>query len=467
MTTRPTAIVTGAAPGIGATEAERLIESGVKVILNDIDADLVAETAERLGGAEVAVPVAGDISKPETAEALVHEATRDGQFLESVVNNAAVVRLGMIWEATDQDWADVFGPTLEGVFILSREAARYWRQRVLDTGEVRRASLFFTTSRAALLANPGQTPYAAAKAGVAAMGQTLARELRPYGVRSNVIAPRAYTRLMHSIGEWDLEALDDWDPGHVGRFVNYLCGPGGADITDFVRSRVKQKVNDPEVAEKLMPRDYPIGVRRPCFDTGYYESFNLPNVDLVDIKADPIERITKTGIKTRDGHYEVDLIILALGFESFTGSLDNMNIRNEHGTQPTDNWTRGPLTYLGLMTTDFPNLFNITGPGRPSVLTNFFIANPQQLDFIGDLIAHADRAGATRIEPTKEAELAWTQHSADIAEPLLRRKVDNYMTHVNPDDGTRVFISYAGGFGTYVAKCDEVAANGFEGFALS
>jgi cation diffusion facilitator CzcD-associated flavoprotein CzcO len=235
-------------------------------------------------------------------------------------------------------------------------------------------------------------------------------------------------------------------------------------VADFVRDKILETVEDSEVAETLMPREYPIGVKRPCFHTGYYEIFNQDNVTLVDVKADPISRITATGIQTEHEHYEVDVIILALGFESFTGSLDAMQIRNEEGRTPTDNWTRGPQTYLGLMTTGFPNLFNITGPGSPSVLSNFFVANVQQMDFIGDLIAHVGEA--TRVEPTAEAQAAWTQHSADVAEPLLRRVVDNYMTHVNTDDGSKVFIPYAGGFGAYVARCDEVAANGFEGFAV-
>jgi cation diffusion facilitator CzcD-associated flavoprotein CzcO len=238
-------------------------------------------------------------------------------------------------------------------------------------------------------------------------------------------------------------------------------------VAEFVRSRIRQRVNDPATAEKLMPREYPIGVRRPCFDTGYYESFNLDTVELVDIKADPIERITRTGIKTRDAHYEVDSIIFALGFESFTGSIDNMNIRNENGRRPTDNWVRGPRTYLGLMTTGFPNLFNITGPGSPSVLSNFFVANPQQIDFIGGLIDYAKAGGHRRIEASDAAEEAWTRHSAEVAEPLLRRVFPNYMTHVNADDGTKVFIPYIGGFGNYVAECNKVAANGFDGFILS
>jgi len=226
------AIVTGAAQGIGAAEAERLVASGVHVVLNDIDADLLAQTVARLGGPDRAQGVVGDIAQPETARALVAAATADGRFLESVVNNAAVLRTGMVYDLVDADWDDVIAATLKGTFLLSREAARYWRRRAQETGEARRANLVLTTSRAAVLANPGQTSYAAAKAGVAVMAQTLARELRAYGVRCNAIAPRAYTKMMRDgVGDFDPAALEEWSPAYVGRFVEFLCGPHGADIT--------------------------------------------------------------------------------------------------------------------------------------------------------------------------------------------------------------------------------------------
>ena len=236
-------------------------------------------------------------------------------------------------------------------------------------------------------------------------------------------------------------------------------------VAEFVRGKVRTIVRDPETAEKLVPNSYPIGVRRLCIDTGYYETFNRENVSLVDIKADPIERINRTGIRLTSGtEIELDVIVFALGFEAFTGALDNANIRNEHGLQPSDNWKRGPRTYLGLMTTGFPNLFLITGPGSPSVLANMNLANVHHLDFVGGLIMHMQEHGYQRVEPTEEAQNAWTAHVASVAEPLLRRKVDNYMVHVNRDDGTRVFIPYAGGFGDYVKRCAAVVAEGYQGF---
>jgi cation diffusion facilitator CzcD-associated flavoprotein CzcO len=221
------------------------------------------------------------------------------------------------------------------------------------------------------------------------------------------------------------------------------------------------------VAELLSPKDHPIGTRRLCLDTGYYETFNRPNVTLVDVKADPIERIVETGIKTRDHLYELDLIVFALGFHAFSGAIERANIRNEKGASPTDHWNRGPRTLLGLMTSGFPNLFIVTGPGSPSVLANMVLMNEHHIDWIAEAIAYLDQHGLAAIEPTEEAQDAWTQHVADAAKPLLRVKVKNYMVHVNADDGSHVFMPYVGGLADYVARSSAVAAKGYEGFALT
>ena len=226
------AIVTGAAQGIGRAEAERLVAAGAFVVLNDVDAELLDKTVAELGGPEVALAVPGDAAATDTAAALVAAATANGRFLESVVANAAVLRTGMVWDLDDADFDDVVSVTLGGTFRLAREAARYWRDRVRGGEDPRPASLVLTTSRAAVLANPGQTSYAAAKAGVAVMAQTLARELRAFDVRVNAIAPRAYTKMMRDgVGDFDPAALEEWSPAYVGRFVEFLCGPQSRDIT--------------------------------------------------------------------------------------------------------------------------------------------------------------------------------------------------------------------------------------------
>jgi len=238
-------------------------------------------------------------------------------------------------------------------------------------------------------------------------------------------------------------------------------------VAQFVRERVLDTVKDPETAQTLLPDEYPIGVRRLCIDTGYYETFNRDNVSLVDIKADPIDRITPTGIKLASGEeIELDIIVFALGFNAFTGALDQAGIRNDKGLSPSDNWTRGPRTFLGLTTTEFPNLFLVTGPASPSVLANMNVANVHHIDFVGDLITYMSDHGYRRVEPTAEAEDAWTEHAASIAEPMLRRHHDNYMVHVNRDDGSRVFIPYAGGFNDYVNQVNAVVNDNYAGFSF-
>jgi len=238
-----------------------------------------------------------------------------------------------------------------------------------------------------------------------------------------------------------------------------------AIIAEFARAKIREIVKDPEVAEALCPYDHPIGTRRLCLDTGYYESFNLPHVTLVDLRSEPIETVTAAGIRTSRREYELDLIIFATGFTAFTGAIDSAGIRNERGESPTDGWKHGPRTFLGLMTERFPNLFFLTGPGSPSVLANMAAGNEHHVDWVADLIDHMRKTGATTVEPTTEAVEEWGEHVADVAKNMLRLRVNNYMVHVN-EDGSRVFMPYIGGFGQYVQRAAEVASRGYPGLVL-
>jgi cation diffusion facilitator CzcD-associated flavoprotein CzcO len=238
-------------------------------------------------------------------------------------------------------------------------------------------------------------------------------------------------------------------------------------VAEFVRSKIRQTVKDPAVAERLCPYDHPIGSRRLCVDTNYYATYNRENVSLINISADPIVGMTETGIQTRDAHYEVDLIVFAIGFEAFRGALDRVDIRNEAGETPTTHWNRGPRTMLGLMTAGFPNLFLLTGPGSPSVLANMVIMNEEHVNWAADLIGYMDQHGFASVEPTPGAQQQWTEEVAAAASKLLRLGVKNYMVHVNPDDGSRVFIPYVGGLDRYLQICREVAANHYQGFSFA
>lgn len=238
-------------------------------------------------------------------------------------------------------------------------------------------------------------------------------------------------------------------------------------VADFVRTKIREVVSDQSVAEKLLPSaDYPIGSRRLCVDTDYYDTYNRENVTLVDVSADPI-KVTRTGMSVGDQHYEVDVIVFATGFEAFTGALENANIKNEDGESPIDLWARGPQTYLGLMTRGFPNLFIVTGPGSPTVLANMIVGNQQHIDFITGILQYMKSNNLNLVEPSAEAQRRWTEHSAEVAASLLRLNVPNYMVHVNEDDGSKVMIPYAGGMHNYNTRLASVVHNGYEGFEFS
>ena len=258
-----------------------------------------------------------------------------------------------------------------------------------------------------------------------------------------------------------------WQEGGQGMmvvFADQQTNPDAAElVSEFVRSKIRMIVKDPATAEKLCPKGFPIGVRRLCVDTDYYETFNRPNVELVDVKQDPILRLTPDGIETASGEHPVDILIFALGFEAFTGALDRAGIRNEKGESPTDRWKQGPRTLLGLMIAGFPNLFMVSGPGSPSVLVNLMAMNEYSIDWIVDCIKWLDAKGAKTIEPTPEAEDAWVGEVAKTAGHRLAARIPNWMTHQGAD-GSRAFIPYAAGLKAYRVHAEGSARNGYAGF---
>jgi cation diffusion facilitator CzcD-associated flavoprotein CzcO len=232
--------------------------------------------------------------------------------------------------------------------------------------------------------------------------------------------------------------------------------------SEFVRQKIREQVSDPSVAERLCP-DYPIGTRRLILEIGYYDCFNRDNVTLVDMREDPIAEITETGIRTRDNHFEVDTIIFALGFKPFLGAIDKAGIVNEKGVTPRQVWSRGPRTLFGLMTPGFPNLFHPTNAGSPSVLGPLILENEFHADWIADCIAHMERSGFATVEASEEGADIWGEKSAAVAENMIRRMVDNYMVHVNRDDGSRIFQPWGAGMATYVPEVRKMTENGYQG----
>jgi cyclohexanone monooxygenase len=237
--------------------------------------------------------------------------------------------------------------------------------------------------------------------------------------------------------------------------------------SEFVRNMIRATVRDQRVAELLAPKDHPIGTKRLCLDTNYYETYNRPNVTLVDVRSAPIQEITENGLRTTDAAYELDAIVFATGFDAMTGALREIDISVGNGPSLAEKWAGGPLTYLGIMVSGFPNMFMITGPGSPSVKTQMIIAIEQHMDWIAGCVASMRMTGKTRIEPTEQAERDWVAHVNEVADSTLYPLANSWYLGSNIPGKPRVFMPYVGGFSGYKKRCDAVAANGYEGFVMS
>ena len=238
-------------------------------------------------------------------------------------------------------------------------------------------------------------------------------------------------------------------------------------VAEYVRNQIRGAVKDPVIAEALCPKDFPFGTKRTCLDTGYYDSFNRPNVRLVDLKRTPITSITATGIDVGDESLPFDAIVYATGFDAITGALLAVDITGRGGRTLKQQWVEGPKSYLGLMTTGFPNFFTITGAQSPSVLSNMMVSIEQHVDWIGDCLAHMQQYGAQVIEPTDTAEAGWMQHCDDCAAITLHPRANSWYVGANVPGKHRGFMPYIGGVDAYREACDEVTQRGYLGFSLS
>jgi len=255
----------------------------------------------------------------------------------------------------------------------------------------------------------------------------------------------------------------------MGTFADLITSKEANDTAaNFVRAKIREAVRDPKVAELLCPTNHPIGTKRICVDTNYYQTYNRDNVTLVDVRNAPITGLTATGLMWGEGQStEVDDIVFATGFDAMTGTMTNVDITGRDGLKLKDKWEGGPQTYLGLMTAGFPNLFMITGPGSPSVLSNMIVSIEQHVDWITDCLAHIKAHGLAAIEATPEAEVAWVAHGNEVAHKTLYPEANSWYMGANIPGKPRVFMPYIGGVGVYRDKCDEIAGNGYEGFVLA
>ncbi len=256
----------------------------------------------------------------------------------------------------------------------------------------------------------------------------------------------------------------------LGNFRDVLVDPApNAEYSKFIAAKIRARVDDPIIAEKLIPKDHGFGSRRVPMETNYYEAYNRPNVHLVDVNDTPIERITSAGIATSEREYEFDIIIYATGFDAITGAFDRVNITGLGGQTLRDKWRDGPVTYLGLQITGFPNLLTLAGPQSGSVTTNFPRGIEEAVDWTTALITHLREHGRTRIEATQEAEDEWTEHIKELFDGSLMATAESWFTGYNSNveghDKLRYMI-YMGGAPRFRERLTEVADNGYEGFEI-
>ena len=246
-------------------------------------------------------------------------------------------------------------------------------------------------------------------------------------------------------------------------FTNKASNDSAAE---FVRNKIRATVKDPTTAAILAPTDHPIGTKRICVDTDYYATFNLPHVSLVDLRATPIEAVVPGGIRTKAATYALDAIVFATGYDAVTGALDRIDIRGKRGQTLKDKWSHGPRTYLGLMVAGFPNLFLITGPGSPSILTNVVVAIEQHVDWIARCLQHMQAKDLGVAEPEAGAEQEWVAHVNEVASKTLFPTTNSWYMGANIPGKPRAFLPYIGGFANYTVICEQVVTDGYKGFRL-
>ena len=263
-----------------------------------------------------------------------------------------------------------------------------------------------------------------------------------------------------------------WEQGELFGILNVFAdqgvNPASNDIVaEMIREKIRLAVKDPETAEALCPKDHYFGTKRPCLDTGYFETYNLPHVRLVDLRKHPIVSITEDGIETADESFGFDAIVYATGFDAMTGALVAADVAGRDGLSLKQKWAAGPSTYLGLMTAGFPNFFMLTGPGSPSVLSNMTVSIEQHVDWVARCLEEMREGGLETIEPTALAEAGWDQHVQDCGAITLYPTANSWYMGANVPGKPRVFLPYIGGVDAYRQACDEVASQDYLGFRMT
>ena len=250
---------------------------------------------------------------------------------------------------------------------------------------------------------------------------------------------------------------DAWKQGGLamlGTFSDLLVNEEANEhVAEFVRGKIGEMVKDPVTAEKLKPRGYPIFARRPCLDSSYYETFNLPTVHLMDCNEDPIVEITDKGVRTRSGEVELDMLIFATGYDGLTGAMLAVDVQGRDGLRVSQKWSEGARSYLGIMMAGFPNLFMTTGPNGPAALANIIRISENDVDWIADAMRHMSATGQKAMEPTTEAEDGWMKTVAALSQRSLLNKAKTWYLGANVKDKPQGLSMFTGGFPKYREYC--------------
>lgn len=260
-----------------------------------------------------------------------------------------------------------------------------------------------------------------------------------------------------------------WAMGGGAQFLRAFTDVGrdtdsNAYVADFIRRKIRAVVDDPAVAETLVPTGYYLGTKRICVDTDYFETYNRPNVRLVDVRKNPVERFTRDGLTAGSEHHDLDCVVFATGFDALTGAILDIDIRGRHGRSLADAWAEGPRTLVGLAIPGFPNLFTVTGPGSPSVLGNVVSAIEQHVEWIDDCVRHMRDHGYAVVEATEEAERWWAEQARSSARGLLLENAESWYSGANIPGKPRALLPYVGGLDTFRGICDEIARGGYREF---
>lgn len=284
-----------------------------------------------------------------------------------------------------------------------------------------------------------------------------------------VVPTYPYSALAATAEEREAVYEERWQRGGLGfagAYTDLLTSrEANETAAEFLRQKIRSIVHDPEVAETLCPRSYPVGAKRICVDTNYYATYNLPHVRLVDLRREPIVEVVPQGLRTERETFPLDCLVFATGFDAMTGALNRIDIRGRQGLALRELWAEGPRSYLGVAVAGFPNLFTITGPGSPSVLSNMMVSIEQHVEWITELLADQLSEGLQICEPEPEAQDAWVTHVNEVAAATLMPQANSWYMGANVPGKPQIFMPYAGGVGHYRNVCADIAAQGYPGFS--